>query len=189
MRLESLAIDGPLLVHADVIPDERGFFSRLWDGTELAKHGMDASVAQMSAAGNTSRGTLRGMHLQVAPHDEAKLVRCVRGAVQDVVVDARAGSPTCGTWCAVELSPSTAALLVPRGFAHGYITRVDDTVLEYLISTPYTPTAAAGIRWDDPAIGITWDLEPHVISARDQAFPDVDLDRLRADGPAALLRS
>lgn len=188
MRLEPLEIAGPQLVHPDVFADERGHFMRMFDVAELAAQGIALAVAHMSGASNRLRGTLRGLHLQVPPHEEAKFVRCVRGRIQDVVVDVRQGSTTCGRWCAVELSANEpVALFVPRGFAHGYLTLEDDTELEYLISAPYAPDAAAGIRWDDPTVAVEWAFEPVVVSTRDAAFPDVDLDRLRATGPAALL--
>jgi dTDP-4-dehydrorhamnose 3,5-epimerase len=117
-------------------------------------------------------------------------VRCVRGRIQDVVVDVRQGSTTCGRWCAVELSANEpVALFVPGGFAHGYVTLEDDTDLEYLISAPYAPEASAGLRWDDPSLSIEWAVEPVVMSSRDAAFPDVDLAQIRDRGPSALATS
>jgi dTDP-4-dehydrorhamnose 3,5-epimerase len=190
VRFESIGLEGPQLVHPEVFEDERGHFMRMFDVTEFAEHGLDARVAHMSVASNHVRGTVRGMHLQVRPHEEAKFVRCVRGRIQDVMVDVRAGSATCGQWCAVELSADDpVALFIPAGFAHGYITLEDDTDLEYLISAPYAPQASAGIRWDDPIIAIEWALPPVVVSSRDEAFPNVDLTLLRTQGPAALATS
>jgi len=190
MRLEPLAIPGPRLVHPDVFADERGHFMRMFDAAELSAQGIELAVAHMSGASNRVRGTLRGLHLQVPPHEEAKFVRCVRGRIQDVVVDVRKGSPTCGRWCAVELcADEPTALYVPEGFAHGYVTLEDDTDLEYLISAAYAPAASAGLRWDDPSLAIGWATEPVVMSGRDAAFPDVDLDAVRERGPAALAAS
>lgn len=188
VRLESLEVAGPQLVHPDVFPDERGHFMRMLDVAELAEQGITMEIAHMSGASNRRRGTLRGLHLQVPPHEEAKFVRCVRGRVQDVVVDVRKGSTTCGRWCAVELSADEPiALFVPEGFAHGYITLADDTDLEYLISVPYAPKASAGLRWDDPGLSIEWAAAPVVMSSRDAAFPDIDVGRLATEGPGALL--
>jgi dTDP-4-dehydrorhamnose 3,5-epimerase len=187
VRLESLEVAGPQLVHPDVFPDERGHFMRMFDADELTERGIDPSVAHMSGASNRRRGTLRGLHLQVPPHEESKFVRCVRGRIQDVIVDVRAGSATCGRWCAVELSPDRAvALLVPAGFAHGYVTLEDDTDVEYLISARYAPEASAGLRWDDPSLSIDWAMQPVVMSARDAQYADVDLAQVRDRGPAAL---
>ena len=190
MRLEPLEVDGPQLVHPDVFADERGHFMRMFDVAELAEQGIALAVAHLSGASNRLRGTLRGLHLQVPPHEEAKLVRCVRGRIQDVVVDVRKGSKTCGRWCAVELSADEpVALYVPEGFAHGYVTLEDDTALEYLISAPYAPEASAGLRWNDPSLSIEWAVEPVVMSSRDAAFPDVDLELVRERGPSALAAS
>lgn len=168
--------------------DERGVFARTYDRELFAAHGVALEIAQASVSQNARRGTLRGMHLQVAPHEEAKLVRCVAGAVYDVVVDLRAGSPTQLEWLAVELTAERRnALFVPPGLAHGFLTLADDTELEYLISTPYAASAAAGVRWDDPAVGIRWPASPEVISERDAGFPDLEPERVRALGSAALV--
>jgi dTDP-4-dehydrorhamnose 3,5-epimerase len=181
-------ISGVFTVDPEPFVDERGSFARTYSQGEFAEHGLSFTVAETSVSFNTRCGTLRGMHLQVAPHAEAKLVRCVAGAVYDVVVDLRAGSPTQFRWIAVELAADRrTALYVPPGGAHGFMTLRDDCELEYLISTPYVPSAAAGLRWDDPAIGITWPSPPSVISERDLSFPDVDVERVRANGPSGLV--
>ena len=167
-------IAGVFVVEPAPAEDERGLFARTFDRAELADAGLPLVVEQASVSFNTRRGTLRGMHFQAPPHEEAKLVRCVTGSAYDVVVDLRDESPTRLAWLAVDLSaPSRNAVYVPPGCAHGFLTLEDATELEYLISTAYEPTAAAGVRWDDPAIGIEWPFEPLVISARDAAFPNL----------------
>jgi dTDP-4-dehydrorhamnose 3,5-epimerase len=181
------SIAGVFTVDPEPATDERGLFARTYSESEFAEHGIPFTVAQASVSFNERQGTLRGMHLQVPPHEEGKLVRCVAGAVYDVVVDLRTGSPTQLQWLAMELTADgRIALYVPPGLAHGFLTLEDACELEYLISTPYAPAAAAGVRWDDPAVGIDWPAPPEVISARDAALPDLDIDRVRSHGPAAL---
>jgi dTDP-4-dehydrorhamnose 3,5-epimerase len=127
------------------------------------------------------------MHLQRPPHDETKLVRCLAGTAFDVVVDLRPGSPTHLSWVCLELSAERRnAILVPKGLAHGFLTLVDECVVEYLISTPYNADSVAGVRWDDPALAIEWPFPPVVLSERDAAYPDLDPARVAAHGPAAL---
>ena len=184
-REESLP--GVFTVEAEPSVDERGFFARTYSNSEFAEHGISFTIAQASVSFNSRRGTLRGMHLQVPPHEEAKLVRCIAGSAYDVVVDLRPGSPTQLQWFGVELSAGRRkGLYIPTGLAHGFFTLEDQTELEYLISTSYEPSAAVGVRWDDPAIGIDWPGRPTVISSRDAAFPDVDAALIRYRGPTAL---
>jgi dTDP-4-dehydrorhamnose 3,5-epimerase len=154
--------------------DERGFFARAWCRDEFADHGLVAALSQSSISRNSRAGTLRGMHFQTAPHEEAKLVRCTAGAIFDVIVDLRADSPTYTEWLGVELDAERGnALYVPKGFAHGFQTLVDKTDVLYMISDPYVPEAASGVRWDDPAFGIEWpDAGTRTISERDRAWPD-----------------
>jgi len=133
---------------------------------------LDAAVAQCNVSYNRLRGTLRGLHYQVSPHEEVKLVRCTAGTVFDVVVDIRPGSPTFRQWLGVELSAGNRKMLyIPEGFAHGFQTLEDDTELFYQMSKVHVPEAARGIKWDDPAIGITWPMAPLVVSGRDQNYP------------------
>ncbi len=174
MRFVPLELDGAFLVELERHEDERGFFARTWDGDEFAAHGLDAEVAQCSLSRNTRAGTLRGMHFQREPHQETKIVRCVRGAIFDVIVDLRTGSRTRGEWIGVELDAlGGKALYVPKGFAHGFQTLADDTDVLYVISVSYAPDAAAGVRWDDPVIGIEWpDIAERVVAPRDRAWPD-----------------
>jgi dTDP-4-dehydrorhamnose 3,5-epimerase len=187
VRFEELEISGVFALELEPVQDSRGFFARTYSRAELAEHGIDLDVVQASVSFNERRGTLRGMHLQRPPSEEAKLVRCVAGAVHDVVVDLRPGSPTQLRWLALELSAKRRnALYIPPGLAHGFVTLENGCELEYLISAAYEPSAATGVRWDDPALGIEWPLEPAVISERDAAFRDLDVAGVTEHGAAAL---
>ncbi|BEP12667.1 dTDP-4-dehydrorhamnose 3,5-epimerase [Acidothermaceae bacterium B102] len=171
MNVEPLAIEGAVLLRAELHADERGSFRRVVDLPSLRAAGLEAEVDQVSVATNTVAGTVRGMHWQADPHGEAKTLWCTSGAVFDVLVDLRPG-PSYGTWLSVHLSAAEAvALHVPRGVAHGYQTLVDDTALAYLISTPYVATASRSLRWDDPSLAITWPLPVTRISDRDREAP------------------
>ncbi len=153
--------------------DERGYFARVWCEQEFVARGLVTRAAQANVGVSPRRGTLRGMHFQLSPHEEVKLIRCPRGAVYDVIVDLRPHSPTHRQWIAVELSAENGRLLYcPTGCAHGYQTLVDDTELWYQTSQPYAPSSAGGVRFDDPAFEIAWPLEISVISAADSAWPD-----------------
>lgn len=175
MILTPTALPGLLLVRPALREDERGHFSRLWDREALARSGLNAELAQASVSWNRRRHTLRGLHWQAHPHAEAKLVRCSRGSLFDVVVDVRAGSPTERRWVGVELRAREPLLLyVSEGLAHGFLTLEDDTEVSYLISTPHVEEAARGARFDDPAFAIGWPAPPQVISLRDRSFPHYD---------------
>jgi dTDP-4-dehydrorhamnose 3,5-epimerase len=153
-------------VHADA----RGSFTRTFCAEAFAGFGF--KPLQTSLSHNHRRHTLRGLHFQAPPHEEAKLVRCVAGTILDVAVDLRPGSPTRLRHVALELSASRAdALLIPRGFAHGFMTLTDEALVEYMIDAPYTPAAGSGFRFDDPALGIAWPAVPAVIAERDLAWP------------------
>ncbi len=169
-------IEGVVVVGLEPFGDERGSFARIWCEEELAEHGLTAHLSQCSLSRNTHAGTLRGLHFQRAPHEEAKLVRCVRGAIFDVALDLRPGSPTHRRWFGVELSAENGlALFVPEGCAHGFQTLTDDSEVLYLISHPYTADAASGVRWDDPAFAIAWpDAPARTLSDRDRDWPDYD---------------
>ena len=172
MRFEETDIPGCRIVHPERFEDDRGFFARAWDTAELAAHGLSPTLAQCSLSFNHRRGTLRGLHYQTAPHAEAKLVRCTAGALFDVCLDLRSESPAFRRWVGVELTPANGlALYVPEGCAHGFLTLEDATVALYLISAPYAPHAAAGVRWDDPAFGIDWPSAVTTIHPRDAGYP------------------
>jgi dTDP-4-dehydrorhamnose 3,5-epimerase len=184
---EELALAGVFAIEPEPVHDERGLFARTYGRNEFAEHRLEFEVAQASVSFNARRGTLRGLHLQTPPYEEAKLIRCVAGSVHDVVVDLRAGSPTQFRWLEVELSSERRnALYLPPGLAHGFLTLEDACELEYLISTPYEAAAAAGVRWDDAAIGVEWPFAPVVVSERDAAYPDIDVELVREQGPDAL---
>jgi dTDP-4-dehydrorhamnose 3,5-epimerase len=173
MILQETSIDGVWVVEPERHVDERGFFARTWDGAELAERGLNGNVAHCSISYNRRRGTLRGMHFQAPPHEEAKLVRCTAGAIFDVAVDLRPGSPTFTRWVGRELSAANRlALYVPEGCAHGFVTLADDTEVAYVISARYAPESARGVRWDDPSFAIDWPIEVEVINQRDRSYPD-----------------
>jgi len=166
-------LPGAFLVEIEPIEDERGFFARAWDGEAFAAHGLDPALAQCNISFNRRKGTLRGMHYQVAPHGEAKLVRCTMGALLDVIVDLRPDSPTFLRHVGVELSAANRrALFVPAGLAHGFQTLVDETEVFYQMSRAFVPGAGRGVRWDDPAFGIAWPEDERIISERDRLWPD-----------------
>ena len=166
-------LPGAYLVGLEQIEDERGFFARTAAEDEFARIGVDGRFVQWSISYNRLAGTLRGMHWQVEPHGETKLVRCVHGAIYDVIVDIRRESSGFGSWLGVDLdAKSRRALLIPPGFAHGFQTRTDDAEVLYGITPAYVAEAARGFRWDDPAVGVEWPAAEHrVISERDRALP------------------
>ena len=169
---EETPLIGSFLLTPSAHEDRRGSFGRLFDHDLFRQHGLDPGVAQSSFSFNEDCGTLRGMHYQRAEWAEAKLVRCTRGRVFDVIVDLRTSSPTYLNWFGAELDHlSRNAMYVPADFAHGFITLTPQAELHYQISRPYHPNSAAGMRWDDPALAIDWPIEPAVISDRDATFP------------------
>ncbi|MFC2035022.1 dTDP-4-dehydrorhamnose 3,5-epimerase [Chloroflexota bacterium] len=160
------------VIELDPLEDNRGFFSRSFCRREFEEHGLNSSVAQSNISYNKRKGTLRGMHYQVAPYGEAKLVSCTRGAIYDVIIDLRADSSSYRQWFSVELSGENYRMLyIPEGFAHGFQTLEDSTVVFYQMSEFYFPEYAQGIRWNDPAFGIDWPEEPTLISKRDEEYP------------------
>jgi dTDP-4-dehydrorhamnose 3,5-epimerase len=173
MTFTELALKGTFLIELDRQEDGRGFFARTFCIEEFAARGLNPTIAQCSVSFNRRRGTLRGLHYQAPPHEEAKLVRCTAGAVFDVVVDLRPGSSTFKHWLGIELSAENHRMVyIPEGFAHGFQTLADDTEVFYQISTVYVAEAARGIRWDDPELGIRWPAAAdRVISPRDLLLP------------------
>ncbi len=177
MRLTPAGLDGAWLIDLDRVPDERGWFVRVFDEDAFAAAGLCTTFPHHGEARNARRGTVRGLHYQDPPHAEVRVVRCTRGAVYDVLVDLRPG-PDFGRWQAFELREDKPQLLyAPAGVAHGYQTLVDDTELHYLISARYAPDAARGIAFDSPSLGIAWPLPLTIISARDRALPPLVMDR------------
>ncbi len=173
MRFTEIRLSGAYVIELEPRQDARGFFARAFCRREFEAYGLNPRIAQANVALSHARGTLRGLHYQVAPFEETKVVRCTRGSVFDVMVDLRPGSPTYCQWVGEELSAASRRMLyVPAGFAHGYQTLEDDTELFYLVSECYSPEHERGVRWNDSAFGIRWPLAEPIVSPKDQAFPD-----------------
>ena len=172
MRFTETALPGAYIIDIEAHSDQRGFFARGFCADEFTANGLNPVVAQTNLSHNARAGTLRGMHYQVPPAPEAKLVRCMRGAIHDVIVDMRPDSATRLQWIGVDLSADNSrALYVPELFAHGFLTLADDTFVSYQVSQAHTPGTERGLRYDDPALGITWPAEVTVISDKDAAWP------------------
>jgi dTDP-4-dehydrorhamnose 3,5-epimerase len=181
MIFHETPIKGAFLIELQPHVDERGQFARAWCREEFARKGIEIEVLQANVSINPTKGTMRGLHWQVAPFGEAKLVRCVRGSLFDVIVDIDPTSPTYRAWFGVTLSPDKPQMLyVPQNCAHGFQTLVDDTEANYLVSTPYTATAGRGLRYDDPAVGVTWPLPVSLISKQDASWPLLDAASVQA---------
>lgn len=171
MRFTETRLKGAFLIEPETQEDERGFFARTFCRREFEERGLELRVVQCSISHSARKGTLRGLHYQAAPHEEAKLVSCVRGAVYDVILDLRRGSASFGKWAARRLTATGFEMAyVPPGCAHGFLTLEDDTTVQYQISEFYHPESARGVRWDDPAFGIEWPFEATVISGRDRSY-------------------
>ena len=175
MTFTETKLAGVWIVDCEVFTDERGYFAPAWRPDAFAERGLETTIAQASLSSNIRRGTIRGLHYQTAPFEEVKTVRVVRGAIYDVAVDLRPGSPTYLQWIGVDLTADNRRMIyIPRGCAHGYQTLADETDVLYFVSTPYAPAHQQGIRWDDPAVGVQWPLgAPASISDRDRQFPDL----------------
>lgn len=172
MIFSETRLAGAYLIDVEKRADERGFFARTWCQSEFADRGLETSYAQHSVSFSAAAGTLRGLHFQRPPHGETKLVRCLRGALYDVIVDLRPESPTLGHWAAFELTAdSRSALYIPDGFAHGFQTLAPETEASYMISAAYAPDAGWGVRYDDPALDIDWPLPITGLSERDRSWP------------------
>jgi dTDP-4-dehydrorhamnose 3,5-epimerase len=179
MRFEETRLSGAFVVDLEPYADERGFFARSFCEREFAARGLPTRFPQCNLSRNTRKATLRGMHFQRGPEREAKLVRAVAGAIYDVIVDLRSGSPSFLQWMGVELSgESGRALFVPGGFAHGFLTLTDNADVFYHMSDFFRPEADRGFRWNDPRTSITWPEPPRVISTKDASYPDLDLATL-----------
>jgi dTDP-4-dehydrorhamnose 3,5-epimerase len=173
MVFQDTGLAGAFVIELDKIHDERGFFARSWCSTEFAEHGLNSRLVQCNVSRNRAKGTLRGMHYQAPPHEEAKLVRCTLGAIFDVMIDMRPSSNTYLKWFGAELSAENhRSLYIPEGFAHGFLTLTDESEVFYQMSEFYAPQAARGLRWDDPLLAISWPGPVAVISERDRTYPD-----------------
>lgn len=173
MIFQETAIKGAYLVEIERREDQRGFFARAWCKKEFEAHGLHTEFVQANLVVSKKKGTLRGLHYQMAPYEEVKLVRCARGAIFDVIVDVRPESPTFGRWLGVELDAGSLRMMyVPEGCAHGYQSLADDVEVFYQVSQIHVPEAERGVRYDDPVFGVEWRMEPAVISEKDKSWPD-----------------
>ena len=173
MKFVEVPLSGAFIIEPEPIADERGFFARSFCSNEFSAKGLNPLLVQCSVSFNYKKGTLRGMHYQKKPHEEAKLVRCTRGAIFDVIIDLRAGSSSFLNWFGTELTAENRlGLYIPEGFAHGFLTLMDDSEVFYQMSAPFQPESAAGVRWDDPIFCIRWPAEVRLLSTRDQTYPD-----------------
>ncbi|MCM3871754.1 MAG: dTDP-4-dehydrorhamnose 3,5-epimerase [Pyrinomonadaceae bacterium] len=176
MDFKETILKGAFVIDGKSFHDDRGFFVQDWSHREFAAAGLDARMVECNRSFNRSKGTLRGMHYQIAPHEQAKLVRCVRGALYDVIIDLRPDSSTFTQWVGIELTgEDTKALYLPPHFAHGFQTLLDNTVALYHTSSYYQPSSERGVRWDDPAFDIKWpQTESRIIITRDREYPDFE---------------
>lgn len=169
-------LKGAFIIEIEKLQDERGFFGRSWCVNEMKKNGLNVNISQANISFNKKKGTLRGMHFQVEPFQEAKLVRCSRGSFFDVIIDLRKESPTFKQWISVELTQDNCKMLyVPENFAHGFITLADNSEVSYFMSEIYVSGAGATIRWNDPLFNIQWPFEPIIISEKDKFQPDFEI--------------
>ena len=172
MKFAELELRGAFLIEPVRSEDERGFFARSFDEYEFAARGLVSRWVQCSISFNKKKGTLRGMHYQVAPHAETKLVRCTMGSLYDVIIDLRPASPTYKRWFSLELTAENRHILyIPEGFAHGFQTLEDNTEVSYQISEPYNPGFTRGVKYDDPMFAISWSLPIGIIADKDNAHP------------------
>ncbi|NWJ96738.1 MAG: dTDP-4-dehydrorhamnose 3,5-epimerase [Chloroflexi bacterium] len=172
MIFNETRLKGAFILEPKLLEDERGFFARTWCEREFEEHGLNPRLVQCNISYNKRKGTLRGMHYQVAPYAEAKLVRCTSGAIYDVIIDLRPESTTFKQWVGVELTAhNRLELYIPEGFAHGFQSLEDNSEVFYQMSQFYQAEAARGVRWDDPTFGISWPISQKTISQRDSNYP------------------
>lgn len=175
MIFNKTPLPGAYIIDLEKKGDDRGFFARVFCKQEFKQHELETEFVQINNSLSAKKGTLRGMHYQLDPHAEVKVVRCIKGRLWDVILDIRPNSPTFGQWFGAELSAENRRMMyVPKGFAHGFITLEDDTEAFYLVSAYYAPEFERGIRWNDPKFNIQWPIEPQVISDKDRNHPDFD---------------
>ncbi|MBN2373535.1 dTDP-4-dehydrorhamnose 3,5-epimerase [bacterium] len=173
MIFKETALKGAYIIEIEPIEDERGFFARSFCAKEFEKHGLNFHIAQCNISYNERKGTLRGMHYQTAPYEEAKLVRCTMGEIYDVIIDIRPYSATYMRWISIELTAKTRKMLyIPEGFAHGFQTLADCTEVFYQMSEFYQANSAKGIRWNYPTFGIKWPIMPPIMNDKDRSYPD-----------------
>jgi dTDP-4-dehydrorhamnose 3,5-epimerase len=172
MIFQETPLSGAFAIKRERSADARGAFERMWCAREFEAQGLNGRLVQVSLSTNVKRATLRGLHFQIAPGQEDKLVTCISGSIYDVIVDLRQRSSTFGQWYGIRLSDEDAtALYVPKGFAHGFVTLEDSTTLLYQITEFHDPSLSAGFRWDDPTLAISWPMAPTIVSERDRSLP------------------
>jgi dTDP-4-dehydrorhamnose 3,5-epimerase len=165
-------LKGAFIINLTRLEDERGFFARTFCQNEFKEHGLNIQIAQANISYNKRRGTFRGMHMQLPPYEESKLIKCARGTIYDVIVDMRVSSDTYKQWIGVELTAENHQMLyVPEGFAHGFMTLKNDTEVTYQMNQFYAPASEKGFRWNDPAFGIVWPIQPIIMAEKDKNFP------------------
>lgn len=180
MKFTETKLKGAYIIEINKIGDDRGFFGRSWCKNEMEEHGLNGSIAQINTSFSKLKGTLRGLHFQIAPYRECKMIRCTRGAIFNMIVDLRPDSQTFLQWFGEELTMDNhKAVYSPEGFAQGFITLTDDTEITYFTTQFYAPGKDRGIRYNDPQIGISLPLEPVVISDKDRTWPDFHTDILK----------
>ena len=183
MKLIPTPLADAYLIDLDLIADRRGFFARVFCAEEFRQLGIVTQFAQINDAFSAAKGTLRGLHYQRTPSAEVKIVRCLQGAIWDVIVDLRPDSPTFGKWHGAELNADNRLMMyAPRGFAHGMLTLVDNSEVLYLVSDFYDPGRERGVRWNDPRFAIEWPISPTEISPKDANWPDFDPEFHDVDG-------
>jgi len=176
MKFTETPLQGAYIIDLDTIEDERGFFARSWCKKEFANHGLIPDLVQCNISFNKKKGTLRGMHYQIQPYGETKLVRCTHGAIYDVIIDLRKNSPTFKQWYSVELTAGNRTMLyIPEDFAHGFQTLEDNTEIMYQMSEYYHSDHARGVRWNDPVFSIAWPVNNQIVSKRDREYTDFQL--------------
>lgn len=179
MIFQEMKIGGAFVLEIEKVEDERGFFARSWCQKEFQMHSLVSYLVQANISFNKQKGTLRGMHYQARPYGEAKVVRCTRGMIFDVIIDLRPESATFKQWIGVELTADNYRMLyVPENCAHGYITLEDRTEVTYLVSQFYRRDFEQGVRYDDPAVGVRWPIEVRAISEKDRSWPYVSIENL-----------
>jgi len=172
MVFKETKLQGAYVISLEPLIDERGFFARTFCQEEFKKHNLNTTIAQANISYNKTKGTLRGLHMQLPPNEESKLIKCIRGAIYDVIVDLRKNSSTFKQWIGVELNADNHQMVyVPEGFAHGFITLENNTEVTYQMNQFYKPGSEKGFRFNDPAFDIIWPMQPKVISERDKSFP------------------
>jgi dTDP-4-dehydrorhamnose 3,5-epimerase len=175
MKFHKTSLGGAYLIELEKRGDDRGFFARFFCEREFGAAGLETRFVQINNSLTVNRGALRGLHYQLPPAAEVKVVRAIKGALWDVIVDLRADSPTYRKWFGAELNDNNRVMMyVPRGFGHGFVTLTDNAEALYLDSAFYSPEAERGLRWNDPAIGINWPVEPEEMSDKDRRWPDLD---------------